>query len=99
MAEGHKRLQSLLWLAFVVTAIVSQAPWWFPSLLTTILDPVLASFLLLPVQILLAGIIIYRAKTKLWSAIICGLGLIVGLWWTILTMIVFAIWSINGFAP
>src|SRR6185312_13172310 len=59
MAESHKRLQSLLWLAFCVTAIVSQTPWWFPSLLAKLPDPVLVSLILLPVQILLAGIIIY----------------------------------------
>jgi hypothetical protein len=48
---------------------------------------------------LLACRIVFLSRVRFPSAALCLVGLLVGQWWLTGTLLAFAAWSINGFAP
>ena len=92
--------------------IRSEAAAWIAFLALSILTWVAASFLwrfgsagdltlwvLAALCLLLTCRIVFLSRVRFRSAALCFVGLAVGQWWLTQTLLAFAAWSINGFAP
>jgi len=92
----NAKIRTTLWTAFwlfsLLTLVVDLAPWMMEWRSTVRL-------VLGIISIVLGLSILATIERTRRSVALVVIGLVVGQWWLIKTLVVFAIWSIGGFAP
>ena len=92
----NAKIRTTLWTAFwlfsLLTLVVDLAPWMMEWRSTVRL-------VLGIISIVLGLSILATIERTRRSVALVVIGLVVGQWWLIKTLFVFAIWSIGGFAP